>query len=233
MPINETSRQEALANLGIQTYVPRFILPGASPAPGRARAQEDPRPQQPAVAREAVPEAPAAERAVAKPAAPTLAKGEDVRFQLAFIRVNERICALNQMPYAGVQQQPGGAQRKLFANLCRALGLDAASIGFDQQPFRWPFSESAHIDKSLAAARASLQAYLGEKQRENGFRVLLVMGEQLAAYIGDQRAEGPDPVEGDWRLFYTRSLDELLKMPALKAEAWQRLRPLSADVARG
>lgn len=221
--VDETSRQEYLASMGIQSYFPRFVLPGAAPS-----GQCDIPAPEPGPSPQEVPQKTTAPRPAQKPpqtvakqseedslTAAERAETDELHVQIAFIGVAEGLFALASVPY---MQGGGGlnqSQRQLFNNISLCLSLNSRPLNFEIKPFRWPFSEAAHIDKSEAAARTALNAYLSQLQDEHGFNRILVLGEQIAKLLQDGE---------ELDILSSRSLDEMLKMPQLKREVWLSLK---------
>lgn len=239
--MDERLRQEYLHRLGIQSYFPRHPLPGAAASviavpvlpeeiissPEPAVAPEKSREIQSKLA-SLVPEVPqeseqkdtAEEDQVKNPGEQQQAQ-EEVRFQLAFIRVSDELLALVLLPHVQDTRTLNPAQKALFSNLCQALNLPLQALDFSIKAFRWPFSEAGFLDKSEAAARAALDTYLSQLHEDIGFTHLLLLGTNIAHLL----AEFQHQIDGEFVV--CRSLDEMLKLPALKAETWQTLKKLA------
>lgn len=149
------------------------------------------------------------------------------------------IAVLNQLPFLG-RERLGAAQRQLFLNLVKALGLSPDELRIQEESFRWPFAEAMLMDAGAEAARQSLRAYVDEQAGDKPFRALLVLGEQLAPFVlpsgGIEEAEPGRLLRLDgipWPVLLSRSLDEMLSLPPLKRQVWRDLAALSALSADG
>ncbi|MDT8399124.1 MAG: hypothetical protein RQ899_10965 [Pseudomonadales bacterium] len=245
MTLNERQRQDYLRTMGITAYYPRFVLPAA-----RASKQCDwPEALPPKEEIEEVIET--GEKGAAPLPAVTARQGrtqaamssssderagligpddkpagstEEIRFQLGFIRVNASLCILNQLPYMGRPQLPPAHQR-LLINILKSRQFDCQAMDFGELPFRWPFGEGQHLEKNALAAKAALLAYLEQKMSEQAFATLLLMGEMAERFVVPE--SGADSEQPGWRLVVTRSLHEIISVPALKKTVWRDLQALS------
>ncbi len=156
---------------------------------------------------------------------------DEIRFQLAFIRVDQNICVLNQLPYMN-SKHLSALHQSLFLNIVMALKLSQEAVQFDQLPFRWPFSEAEYIEKNETAARQALHAYLGQRMLEKKFTTLVVMGEMAAKFILPEAINNIESgelnsIEGlPWKIIAVKSLDEMQKIPSLKRGVWKVLSSL-------
>ena len=261
MALSETHRREYLEVMGIQSYFPRFILAGAkesNPLCLDDEILESCTSTEPAVTPSVVtselslvrPE-PALELKVEKlkkvekietlPLKNTVERNSDeaadnkeIRFQFAFIRISDKLCILNQIPYVGIKQQLSTGHKNLLLNILRAFQLNTENPGFDAMTFRWPLVEGEHVDKSEGAARSALNSYLEQQMAEKDSRLLLIMGSLAARYTLPEEAQG-ELESGTfhqlnnqvWKVAKTRSLDEILSMPQVKKEVWQQLLSLN------
>lgn len=142
------------------------------------------------------------------------ASGE-IRFQLAFIQLNDSMLALILLPHARSANQLSQSQKLLLRNICIAMGQDPGTLNVGIKPFSWPFVEAAHMDKSVAAAKIALGAYMDQLRDIYSYRQILLMGEKIAGLM---------PTYPDCDVTVCRSLDELLHMPRLKRELWQQIK---------
>lgn len=142
-------------------------------------------------------------------------ESNEIRFQLAFIQVNDAILALILLPHVRASNSLSQAHKLLFRNICISLNQDSADLNFDIKPFSWPFAESIHMDKSETAAKTALGAYMEQLRDVYKYQHLLLMGENLLRLV--TAVAGCD-------ITACRSLDEMLKMPQLKREVWQQLK---------
>ena len=228
--MNEILRQEYLHTLGIQSYYPRKKLAGA-PLSTVMLTPESEAQVKPASRDEKAPSLVQTRAALqdkkqsksdddkAGLSARSTQPIAEARFQLAFIRVSASILVMILLPHTGDRNSLNPAQRKLFINICRALKIPEQDLDFSIKVFRWPFSEAAHLDKSAAAAQAALFTYLAQLQEDHKITQFLFMGSSITELVSAA-------VDSD--LHICRSLDEMLKMPALKRETWQVLRQLAS-----
>ena len=254
MTINEIQRQAYLEAMGIQPWFPRYVLPGARPSqqcqwpqtasPPAAQADLPPAAPVPAPQaeqlREALREAPRRPRKdearapAPVPASPPMDDQEDIRFRLAFIRAGDGLCIVNQVPAAGPDRLSPG-HRALLQSLLAACGRGGDALHFEEAIFRWPFVEGDHVAKGGAAARQALSVWLQQQTAHRPIGLLLMMGEAVAPCVTAERrdrlARGRllEAAGGPWRVLVTRSLDVLLRMPALKREVWRDLRALAGS----
>lgn len=253
MALNEAQRQAYLEVMGIKSYFPRFVLPGARPSvkcdwPENILAVDSPESETRLAITESKSVAIQTNNATIKskpeqatvpqlsePTAEKISQTEaleEIRFQLAFIRINENICVLNQLPYVGGKHL-GLSHQKLLLNIVKSLDLDHENLHFNELPFRWPFGEFEHLKKNEGAARQALHAYLDQRMLEQGFNTLLLMGEMAVRFL-QPRDHSNDVKRGvltivdglPWKTASLESLDEMLKMPALKRDVWVDLRSL-------
>lgn len=257
--------------MGIASYFPRFVLPGAPVSkacewpegwkredvaleqrqPGETPDTQPSEERTGAVEEVAVGKVDEKARPREVPAAETVSDvsvesradvvrtfpADEIRFQLACIRVNDALAIINAMPHLGPQQL-SGQHRSLLENLLRAAGIECAEMRVEDKPFRWPLMEGEHVEKSRTAAAAALTAYLEQKLADWQFTHLLVMGEHLITHVfsnDDSEEKKSEEKKGEraptldeqrWKTGYTRSLDEILNRPVLKREVWKDIRTL-------
>lgn len=238
--MEERLRQEYLRRLGIQSYFARHPLPGAAtsvfiPLVEAAKTAMPtgtvtavPEQQLPGKAsfadRRTEAKVDTADSTAGHPVVPARTQQQtldEVRFQLAFIRVSDELLALVLLPHVQDTSTLNPAQKALFSNLCRALNLPLQALDYSIKAFRWPFSEASFMDKSEAAARAALNTYLSQLLEDVGFSHLLLLGTNIAHLL----TEFQQQLDGSFVV--CRSLDEMLKMPSLKAETWKALKKLA------
>tara|TARA_R110000772_G_scaffold195602_3_gene306290 strand:+ start:427 stop:1197 length:771 start_codon:yes stop_codon:yes gene_type:complete len=248
--MDEITRQEYLRNMGIQSYFPRYVLPGslsteqcewpelAEPDSGLterpAEAEFSSLKAELKTAQKT--EQQTAHKSELKPGLPLRpgpqeivepvsdenavsshveADNNEIRFQLAFIQVNDAMLALILLPHVRASNSLSQVHKQLFSNICTALNQQIVDLNFGIKPFSWPFGESIHMDKSEAAAKTALGAYLAQLRDVFKYRHLMVMGENMLRLV---------TAEADCEITVCRSLDEMLKMPQLKREVWQQLK---------
>ena len=136
-------------------------------------------------------------------------------FQLLFAVVDERVALVVQIPAMG-RTQLGEADTRLLGNLLRWLGLSLPAQSWLQ--FRWPLPGMSGGTVTLAAKTLSvfLQQATGGRQVEH----LLLLGQGMEQCV-DALCSAMS-----FRVWSTHGLAEMLAVPMLKREVWQRLLPL-------
>lgn len=249
----EILRLQQLQLMGITSYFPRYILPGALPskvvepeafevhetepallpdepvAVPRNTARE-PEPGRDWKSREKEPvsthSSVAPQARIRQETPQEEAAGAAANLHLLLIPVDANLCILNQMPLLAKSQLPDRQQR-LLDNILSVIGVHAAAYD-SLRTFRWPLpgiSGSAAAD----AGKNSLMLFLEQFSQEHPFSNLLVMGEQGFEWLtqaAQLRADTSPQVP--WQMLHTYSLDQILTLPAIKGEVWQHLLPLKA-----
>lgn len=249
----EILRLQQLQLLGITSYFPRYILPGALPSkvvepevfeinehepallPDESVAVRQNAAREPEQKRDwKLPEtepitAPISASPPARIRKETLqeaAVGDAANLHLLLIPVDANLCILNQMPLLAKSQLPDKQQR-LLDNILSVIGVRAAAYD-SLRVFRWPLpgiSDSSAAD----AGKNSLMLFLEQFSQEHPFSNLLVMGEQGFEWLteaGELRADTSPQMP--WQMLHTYSLDQILTLPSIKREVWQHLLPLKA-----
>lgn len=263
--MNEAQRQSYLQEMGIESYFPRFILPGAAPSPscpvsaemfGLDEPDKSPPPEISQQARSGHSTQPFSESDISdskvasqlsrplvelglsndEPKKSAVATGEvsrvanvtgrSVQCKLTLIQLPGDIVVLNQLPTVGNGQLPP-VQQRLLEQIARALGLQSEGRLFDAiHLFQWPMLDIVGVDNSIEAARAALVAFV-DAHCQQALSSLILMGGFLSDEVfPDQGAEGSEKSIGakfNCKVVKTYSLDQLLKMPGLKAELWLAL----------
>jgi hypothetical protein len=252
----ETLRLQQLQLMGITSYFPRYLLPGALPSriieldtPSAADEEKvtltaeigeslDIR-RNVAVHTEAkrdrklqVTEPAVARPSLTQPGHATKETpqeenpGDAANLHLLLIPVDANLCILNQLPVLAKSQLPE-RQQKLLDNILLFLGVRAA-VYDSVRTFRWPLPGISAIGTGNAG-KSSLMHFLEQFSQEHPFSNLLVMGEQGADWLteaGQLRADTSPQVP--WQMLHTYSLDQILTAPSIKREVWQHLLPLKA-----
>ena len=145
-------------------------------------------------------------------------------FQWLFFHVDERLALLCHQPVSTAAELKR-QQKMLLRNILYWLG-QAEFITEDSRYFRWPLP--GVVQNDAEAAGSSLLAFLQQTAIEKPFANLVVMGETLLDTLQlDLSAQ-----DAGWQTFVTASLPEMLSLPELKREAWQRLLPLHSILTR-
>lgn len=208
MPINEVQRQAYLNALGVQSYFPRYVLPGAKPsqpcqwpeafdgnlARGRteqAAGHSSPAAEAATLAREdtalfkkSLEEKPLEEKSAGQHGAEIEQKAAvkqeaaENRFKVSFLVIDGRLAVISHLPYAGPDYL-SARHLALLNNVVKAMGLKMPPAGVKQIPFGWPLSSGALVDNSEIAGREALQAFLEHNMDSCRAGILLIMGEGL------------------------------------------------------
>lgn len=183
------------------------------------KAKEEVKPPQPEV------KAPAAEE---KPA-------QNSQFRLVTLSPNEHCLVIAEMPHSGLNQFSRFHQR-LLNDILLALDLPADQ----QQPpamaeFVWPLGNQGlmgYMSRDDAAAMDAVCAYLSNQFGLARRKVVLLFGAAAARFVIDhqrtfEELRGIQPgLHSEQWIAATHGLNELMKLPSLKAEAWKDLSPL-------
>lgn len=242
--MDERRRQSYLQALGVESYFPRWLLPGAAPSPlcpetrseGPVPEQEIPAPG-PSTSPSAshgiqsllTAEKPQSPRP-AQPAAPADEPRQTVRFEFTVWRLGDKLLALES-------RQPAAAlpTARLLENIATALGCGKPVRG---DRLFWPRGGSPPRD-DLPEAQAMVQTYLLGHAERQPFTQLLLLGPQVARYslppetVQDMGEALEQPgfttavtlEEPACQAIVIPGLVEMLRQPSLKAAAWQALQP--------
>ncbi|MBL4820341.1 MAG: hypothetical protein JKY98_05025, partial [Gammaproteobacteria bacterium] len=154
--MNETRRQAYLYAMGIDSYFPRYPLPGARPskipiiepivaAPEPKRREEIQESAglsgrtPPINAADANTEAEPAGKPVneSNPGTDEIQQG-DLRFSLQFFRINDQLAVINEIPYLD-DGSSGSSVQSLLLAILKALEIEPAHLN-DPQLFSWPLA---------------------------------------------------------------------------------------------
>jgi hypothetical protein len=249
-PNAEAQRLYYLRLLGISSFYPRFILPGALPstvyelqAPAVKETKQKthqvvrPEIQTPGPTMELpkteaparpLPSRPKAQTPVpVAKAAREQAEGPSLQFQLVLLQTDAGLAVCNQIP-AIAKAGMSDRELKLLGNILHWLGCPLRS-GFTQRRFLWPMPGSVGADRQQAGR--SLQAFLEQAHKEQAFTCLLMLGSSGTECLQEFGGAG-ETTAADWQQFSSHSLAEMLALPELKREAWQQLLPLHAMLAK-
>ncbi|GAB2715281.1 hypothetical protein [Halomonas garicola] len=189
--------------------------PSANPAALKALLNEE-RPAPPSAPVEAPPKAPAA------PAAP-------LRFTLSCVCLGGRWLSLHE-------GEPGDAARRLLSNLCRAAGIDVASLSA-WHTLSWPPLVGGPAPEApLEEAREGLCAFVDGAASRNGWkptRVLWWGGDDaspLARVLAPEEERGRAVSQAlSLPLWQGPALETLLEDGAAKRDLWPALAALGAQ----
>ena len=253
----EQLRQQYLAAIGVTSWLPTRVLPGAAPSPEWAwqdHSQPDTQPQR-SVEAEAVAPAPAArprngaplrqmlqtaepelktaEPPLEQPSAPaTPAEATQVapptgsatvpQFRLTLVSYNDCL-VITELP---LNQNWSELHQQLLDRIVAAVGLGLSRLGWHE--FHWPMDPRANFDQSEPVARRALAMELNRLSQPEQTTWLL-MGSQAAQFSQEWEqtpALGELVQQPERRILHCQGLNEVLRVPGMKAELWCQLQPL-------
>jgi hypothetical protein len=236
----EPLRSQYLVALGIENYVPRFVLPGAKlsepcdwlDAPSEVIGREIPAEENIAVdqnQRENQPrgeiQRPSLINVDAKrphrsnensiPAAPKIVAAHNAgpQFALSVVLASGGILLIDDAPASNAERN---AFQTLLKNMLPALRPQAAQYILDS--FIWPLSRQPKIPRDADAAKETLAAYLNKQIKQRSIDIVLLLGEAAQQWC---------VVEDDIRIVKSTSLLACAKDPALKRTLWNDIRHLA------
>lgn len=249
----EQVRQHYLQALGIDSYLPRWQLPGAAPSCLLAEVETEdelevadqleqiPQVQPQQAGPQSAPLRPRLDIELdakqSRPRIPVAEPARDIslspRFALGIWQISPEILVLDS-------RQPRSALPvgRLLQNMAVALGLSGGLSA--PEVLRWPPADAGNIYGDEAAARAHMQAFLAARAGLQPIHHVLLMGapairfclhgEQLGS-AGDLRAllgkSLPLAIEGHTlTAIALPSLAAMLQRPQLKAEVWKAIKHL-------
>mgnify|MGYP006142342955 CR=1 FL=1 len=224
--MNEITRQEYLKSMGIQSYFPRYVLAAAKESDQCVwlesfKKENNLKVEFKQTSKKEFLSVPIKAHKIVDVAQQTVPNGnkesisKEVRFKIAFIHVNDDILVLIWLPYIHASSSLNAIQKQLFINIFNSLYLEKVELNMEIKPFSWPFSEARHIEKDGNSAKASLAAYLGQLKGKFLFKRFVFLGDKISSFVD---------AGNNYELTVSRSLDEMLKMPQLKREAWHQLK---------
>ncbi|MFT6915032.1 MAG: hypothetical protein ACJAWL_001335 [Motiliproteus sp.] len=148
-------------------------------------------------------------------------------FRLAMVSYSDCL-VITDLPTRNAQVWSAEHQRLLNA-IVAAVGLGgSAQLSGGLHEFQWPLDPRARFDQSEAIARHALEVALAGVL-QTSHRVLLLMGESTQRYLlpAAQPAASGQLIEHQGRsALCCHGLNEVLRLPGLKAELWRQLQPL-------
>ncbi len=162
--------------------------------------------------------------------------GAAPQFRLVVVPLGQHHLAITEMPYTGLNQF-SRYHLRLLQDIARALQLPAPRQQFRE--FTWPLSKGAVqggllslISQNDRAAAEAVGAFLQNQFGLSRQHVILLFGQAAARFVIDS-GKPFDTLRGvqsglfdNQQVAVTYSLNELMKIPALKASAWIDLQPL-------
>ena len=258
----QLQRIRYLQEMGIVSWYPRSRLPGAlpsevvdwhfekqqnkaarsgqadkaAPAAGRpgetrlANATEKMRSVRHVLSDEAVKTSPLPQSlAPQKAAAAMVTEGASpdvaLHFRMQFYAIDESLGFICHQP-ALAAADLGKREQILLDNILLWLSKtrDPEAVS---RSFRWPIPGINQADTALAGS--SLLAFLQQTASEKPFATLVFMGETILDALQTELSGN----NASWNLIVTPGLTEMLNLPSLKRETWQKLVPLKSVIDTG
>lgn len=255
-PNAETQRLFYLQALGISTYYPRFILPGAPLSQACEWPEAERSEPVVSVTTGKSPEAPASAAAtqlktapISKPAeqarvsvtqqihqpaaesSKAVEAGDQLQFQMVLLLAGNlagnNVAICNQIP-ALAKGQLSNKEQQLLHNMLQWLGCPLQN-NMGARFFSWPLPG---IAGSRLLAGNSLLSFLQQARQEMAFSHLLLMGSSSLECLEEYRTAN-NSAKVDWEQYSTHSLAEMLALPSLKKSVFQLLLPLHARLVSG
>jgi hypothetical protein len=156
-----------------------------------------------------------------------VAKNQIPRFKLALVAY-PHCMVITELPLRHAQPWSDSHQR-LLGEIVAAIGLaDRGQHPSNYREFHWPLDPAASFDQSESVARHALEVEL-DSMRQPEQQALLLMGRSAAQYLlpVDSVPESGVLVEiNHLPALCCHGLNEVLRLPGLKAELWRQLQPL-------
>lgn len=230
--MHEQRRQAYLQAMGINHYVPRFVLPNALASPRcetfvadmSAMVVESVAAQEPQTAPPS-PASPAArapkievEFAAKKPVPPRPVKDEVItepRFTAELVLSDLGILFI-------ASGNLSGAQKRLVANIAQAystFALEGRDPALQAGRFQWPVSQGRSLPRGEAAAKDALSANVLARSERQKLNKIVIFGDTLQPYLDEAML-----TTEELKIIKSASLEELMSDGNAKAALWQALR---------
>ncbi|MDE1463087.1 hypothetical protein [Spartinivicinus poritis] len=149
---------------------------------------------------------------------------ESCYFQLVCMSPTEQVMLVTELPYSGVNEL-SVLHYSLVNNLLAALNIK--STANEAKSFKWPFTFQQFVDQSEPVASAAVKAYLEGQLGFSSKKLVILMGAMAVKYgLGLDKdfesVRGVSQQSEQW-LAVTHSLNEILRLPQYKKEAWKDL----------
>ncbi|WP_062262033.1 hypothetical protein [Endozoicomonas arenosclerae] len=176
-----------------------------------------------------------------KPEAKPIAEAKPVetsKFRLVTLPANEHCLVVAEMPLSGLNQFSRFHQR-LLNDILRAIKMPAESDSLPFSEFIWPLGNIGlmeHLSQDDSAAADAVCAYLSNQFGLARRKVVLLFGQAAARFVIDPNRSFSDlrglqkGLHSDQHFVVTHGLNELMKLPALKSEAWQDIAPIIKEL---
>lgn len=157
----------------------------------------------------------------------SVSTGEIPRFRLALLAYDHCL-VVTELPLRHAQPWSETHQQLLTAIVAASGLAQAKQAPTAYREFTWPMDPAAVFDQSEKVARHALEVELAEVRLPEQ-RALLLMGASAARYLmpSDQSPQQGVLLGDDQRqVLCCHGLNEVLRLPGLKAELWRQLQPL-------
>ena len=154
------------------------------------------------------------------------------RFRLVIISVSDDCLVVAEMPHSGLNQFSRYHQQ-LLNDILRALKL-SGNHAPTMREFIWPMADRrgllSQLEQDDCAATDAVNVYLNTQHRLASRKTVLLFGQAAARFVLDpqksfEQLRGLQP-NSEQHIAVTHGLNELMKQPVLKREAWHDLVPL-------
>ncbi|OED50487.1 hypothetical protein ACH42_01085, partial [Endozoicomonas sp. (ex Bugula neritina AB1)] len=155
------------------------------------------------------------------------------KFRLVTLAPNDDCLVIAEMPHSGLNQFTRFHLR-LLNDILRAIGHTSTTKA-PMSEFIWPMGNTGlmgQMDQSDSSAADAVCAYLSNQFGLARRKVVLLFGSAAARFVIDptrhfDELRGVQPGMHVEQLFaVSHGLNQLMKLPSLKAEAWRDLQPL-------
>ncbi|WP_461538375.1 uracil-DNA glycosylase family protein [Spongorhabdus nitratireducens] len=148
-------------------------------------------------------------------------------FRVIVIAPNDHCLVVADMPHSG-EKMVTHAHTTLLSNILKAVNEPVDQLEYRE--YSWPFSVRPFIVQDDTNAREALTEFLDNQYGLNRRKTLLLLGPYAARFVlkPDELFENLRGVRtfAAGHCAVSFSLDQMMKVPACKPDAWQDLRPL-------
>jgi|GEM_PF-4264130 len=154
------------------------------------------------------------------------------RFRLVIVPVSDDCLVVAEMPHSGLNQFSRYHQQ-LLNDILRALKLSGNNAPVVRE-FIWPMTDRrgllGQLEQDDCAAADAVSVYLHTQHALARRKTVLLLGQAAARFVLDpqknfEQLRGLQP-GAEQHIAVTYGLNELMKQPVLKREAWHDLAPL-------
>ncbi len=175
---------------------------------------------------------------VEKPKTGTAGQQTVSKFRLVSLSVNEDCLVVAEMPHTGLNQFSRFHQN-LLNDILRALSIPLPQQNYEFSEFVWPMENlglMAHLSMDDTSAADAVCAYLSNQFGLARRKVVLLFGQAAARFVIDPQRTFDElrgiqqGMHAEQHFVASHGLNELMKLPALKSEAWKDLSPLKTHL---